>query len=164
MPSPHSTGIDLAVQLTCILPASRGWSKNADPVTSSSVARAMGLHPSSVHAWRTGRRRVPDQYVPALAAALGMTVDELVALVPTDEPEQEFVQAIPVAMTTPRYELYCMMCGRGTGSGGALRSTSTLPPIWAAPKCGVCGGVMMAREVEPVESRVDFDKLMRVAA
>ncbi len=162
MPSPHPTCIDLAVQLTCILPSSRGT--HADQVTSSSVARAMGLHPSSVHAWRTGRRRVPEQYLPPLAAALGMTVDELVALVPTDEPEQAFAQAAPVAMTASQYELYCMMCGRGTGTGGALRSTATLPPIWAPPKCGACGGVMMARDVEPNESRVDFDKLMRVAA
>jgi transcriptional regulator with XRE-family HTH domain len=41
------------------------------------VARRMGLNPSVTSLWERGRRLVPRSRVPALAAALGVSVNEL---------------------------------------------------------------------------------------
>jgi transcriptional regulator with XRE-family HTH domain len=41
------------------------------------VARRMGLAPSMISLWERGRRLVPRSRVPAVAAALGVSVDEL---------------------------------------------------------------------------------------
>jgi transcriptional regulator with XRE-family HTH domain len=41
------------------------------------VARRMGLDPSMTSLWERGKRLVPRSRVPALAAALGVSVDEL---------------------------------------------------------------------------------------
>jgi DNA-binding transcriptional regulator YdaS (Cro superfamily) len=41
------------------------------------VARRMGLDPSMTSVWERGKRLVPRNRVPALAAALGVSVDEL---------------------------------------------------------------------------------------
>jgi transcriptional regulator with XRE-family HTH domain len=46
------------------------------------VARRMGLDPSIISLLERGRRLVPRSRVPALAAALGVSVDELRGLAP----------------------------------------------------------------------------------
>ena len=63
---------------------------------------------------------------------------------------------------SPRYELYCLMCGRGDGKGGALRATRVLPSFWANVICGYCGGRMMARDIDEME--VQRSRLSETAA
>ena len=147
------------------------------------AAIEMGVDPSSLQAWCSGRRRVDKRNLPALASVLGISVRELIqAPEPEPDPDPESPHAAPIALVPkppgafgaylkqsaleqagmtrlaedrPVYECYCLLCGRGLGRNGVLVQ-SHHPPCQLG-ECATCRGAMFCRRVDDCQ----VERLMR---
>ena len=56
-------------------------------IKGKALAAAVGVHPVTICAWKRGASLPPRTRIPALAAALGMPVDQLAAMVDAERAE-----------------------------------------------------------------------------